>query len=111
GPRGEDLLLEGELEAGVDREAEVRAGRPRVLDDGGVRDGPTGHVALRVHDPRTARQVGVVVLLNAVLADAVAVDEAEELRGERRIGPAALVGIDAHRLRLEHHPPEHLRLW
>ena len=45
----------------------------------------------------------LVVLLDAVLADAVAVDEAEEVGGERRVGPAALVRVDPDGLRLEEH--------
>ena len=43
----------------------------------------------------------LVELLDAVLALAVAVDEAEELRGERRVRSAALVWVDANGLGLE----------
>ncbi len=60
-----------------------------------------GDVPLGLDDPRPARELLLVVLLDAVLADAVAVDEAEELRGEGRVRGAAGLRVDADRLRLE----------
>ena len=85
-PRGEDLLLDGELEAGVDRQAEVLARRPGSVDDGGVRDRRDRRRRVWAWTIRGwPASCVLVVLLDAVLADALAVDEAEELRGERRV--------------------------
>ena len=102
-PGGQDLALERELEPRIDRQADVLAGQARVLDDDRVRDRPGRDIPLGVNDPRLPAELGLVVLLDAVLADAVPVDEAEEVSGEGRIGPRALVRVDPDRLRLEEH--------
>ena len=105
-PRREDLLLDRELEAGVDRQAEVRRRACRGLNDrpaSGI--GLAGDVALGEHACRGVPASSVlVVLLDAVLADALAVDEAEELRRERRVRGAARLRVDPDRLGLERQP-------
>ena len=103
GPRGEDLALERELEPRIDRQPDVLAGLPRIFDDDRVRDRPGGDVPLGVDDPRPSAEVVLVVLLDAVLTDPVPIHEAEQVGGERRVGPGTLVGVDAHGLGLEEH--------
>ena len=100
-PGGEQLLLDRELEAGVDRQAEVRAGRSGLQDRRGVGHGVPRCVVLQRDQARHPRQLGVVVLLDAVLPDALAVDEAEQMRGERRLGSAAGLRIQALLLGLQ----------
>jgi hypothetical protein len=48
-----------------------------------------------------ARELRLVALLDAILADAVAIDEAEELRGEGRVRRTAGQREDPLRFRLE----------
>ncbi len=55
----------------------------------------------RLDHLRLAREHVLVVLLDAVLADAGAVHEAEEMGGERAVGAAAGLRVDPDRVRLE----------
>ena len=100
-PRREQLLLEGQLEAGVDRETDVLADRARRLDDRRLGHRPPVHVALGDHDPRRAGEGLLVGLLDAVLAVVLAVDEAEQMGSQRGLGSAARLRIDPLRLGLE----------
>ena len=60
-------------------------GAPGILDDGRVRDRPARRRRAGRGRSAAGRRAVLVELLDAVLADAVAVDEAEELRRERRV--------------------------
>jgi hypothetical protein len=105
-PGVEDRLLDGELEPGVDRQPDVRSGHAGLVDDGGLRDRAGVDVALSEQDARRAGEQLLVALLDAVLADALAVDEADEVRRERRIRAAARLRVGPQRLRLERHVRE-----
>ncbi len=107
-PRGEEFLLDRQLEAGVDGRPDVLARRPVVDDLGRIEQRPPVRVAVRDHDLRVARQRRLVGLLDPVLALPVAVDEAQQLRRQGRVGSAARLRIDAHRLRLERDAEEPL---
>ncbi len=63
-------------------------------------------VALEVRDPRRAAERVLIGLLHAVLAGALAVHEAEELRAERRVAAAAGLRIHPERLGFERDPGE-----
>src|SRR4029077_10434687 len=76
-PRGKELLLDPELEPGVDGQRQVGARRPRLGDGRVVEDGHAARVALGHDDPRLATELRLVLLLDTVLAATVAVDEAE----------------------------------
>ena len=76
-------------------------GRAGLADDRVLEHRPAARVALRDDDPRLAGERRLVVLLDAVLAAALAVDEAEQVRGERRARSATDLRIDALGLRLE----------
>ena len=75
-----------ELEPGVDRQAQVDPGDARATAP--RRAG--NRIAVRVGDGqvdlRLPGQLLLVALLDAVLALALAVDEAEQLGGQRRVG-------------------------
>ena len=79
-------------------------GRARLGDGRVVEDGHAARVALGDDDPRLAAELRLVLLLDAVLAAAVAVDEAEEVRGEARVRSAARLRVDALGLGLERQP-------
>ncbi len=95
---GHHLLLDGQLEVGVDREGDVLAGRAGVDDLGRIDQRPAGDRAGGKDHLRATRQGVLVVLLDAVLADSVAVDEAEQLGRQRRLGSAADLRLDPGRL-------------
>ena len=67
-PGGEQLLLDPELEAGVDGQREVRPGGARLLDRGVVEDRQAARVAFGDDDARLAGELCLVFLLDAVLA-------------------------------------------
>ena len=81
-PGGEELLLDPQLEAGVDGQAQVRAGHARLRHGRLVDDRLAARVALGDDDPRLAGERRLVGLLDAVLAVALAIDEAQQVRGE-----------------------------
>ena len=105
-PRGEELLLDPQLETGVDRQAQVRAGRPGLADDGLLEHRLAARVAMRDDDPWLAGERRLVVLLDAVLAAALAVDEAEEVGREGRARSAADLRIDPLGFRFERQAEE-----
>ena len=86
-----ELLLEHQLEAGVDGQADVRAGHAGVHEALGVGDDASRDVALRREHPGAAAEQVLEALLDAVLALAVPVGEAEQPAGQRRVRGAALV--------------------
>jgi hypothetical protein len=102
-PRREQLLLDRELQPGVDREAQVGARNAGLVDDRGLGNRPGIHVALREQDARRAGQKLLVLLLDAVLADALPVDEPDDVGGERRLRTAAGLRMGPDRLGLERH--------
>ena len=92
--RGQELLLDGQLQARVDGQAQVLAGDALLGDLGRLGPDPPAHVALRHGHARLAGQDVLVVALDAVLARALAVDEPEEVRGQARVGAAAGLRVD-----------------
>ena len=101
-PGREELLLDLQLEAGVDRQAQVRAGHARPATTVASSSiGLAARVALGDDDPRLAGERRLVGLLDAVLAAALAVDEAEQVRGEGRARAAADLRVDPLGLGLE----------
>ena len=100
-PRREELLLDAQLESGVDRQAQVRPGLARLADRRVIEDRLATGIALRDDDPRLARQGRLVLLLDAVLAAAVAIHEPEQVGRQARARAAADLRIDALRLRFE----------
>ena len=79
-------------------------GRARLHDRRVIEDGEPARVALRGDDPRLAAELRLVLLLDAVLAAAVTIDETEQVRGEGRVRSATRLRIDALGLRLERQP-------
>ena len=100
-PGRQELLLHLELEAGIDGEADVLAGRALGDHVGRSRDGLATRIALRHGDPGRPTQDVLVVLLDAVLPQALAVDEPEEVGRQRRVGTAARLRVDPQGLRFE----------
>ena len=105
-PGGEELLLDAQLEAGIDRQPDIRAGHAGLGDVGRVHLGPAAGVSICDDDLGRAGERRLPGLLHAVLADAVLVDEAEEVRRESRLGATAGLRIDALRLRFERQPED-----
>jgi len=107
-PGREELLLDLQLEPGIDGQAQVGAGRAGLADDAIVEVGLAARVTLGDDDPRLAGQRRLVLLLDAVLAAALAIDEAEEMRRQRRTRPATDLRVDALGLGLERQREEPL---
>ncbi len=74
-PRGEEFLLDPQLESGVDRELEVLAGAAGLADDGLVEIRDTAGITLGHDRAWLAGQGGLVGLLHPVLPEPFAVDE------------------------------------
>ena len=90
---GQELLLDAELEAGVDGQPQVLAELPGLHDlrpSSGSARPLASRWAMRMRG-EPAQDV-LVVLLDAVLAGVLAIDEAEQVRGERRSGPPPACG-------------------
>ena len=100
-PRPRAAPARRQLQAGVDRQPDVRPRTPGVGDERRLRDRPDVRRRAAHQDARRAGQQVLVALLHAVLALALAVDEAEQVRRERESGPPPRCGYDADRLRLE----------
>ena len=82
-------------------ERDVLPGVAGIEHDGRVGHRVAGGVLLGGDDARHARELVLVELLDAVLPLPVPVDEAEDVRRQGRVRPAAGLRVDAHRLRLE----------
>ena len=93
-PRGEQLLLDPQLETGVDRQAQVGAGRAGLATDASSSIAWPPASRSRDDDPWLAGERRLVVLLDAVLAAALAIDEAEEVGREGRARSPADLRID-----------------
>src|SRR6185436_18691575 len=89
------------LQAGVNGEEQVGSGLPAVVDVRRVLQDSAGDVALRDRDPWRARERRLVELLHPVLPDALAVDEPEQMGGQCRVRPAALLRVHPERPGLE----------
>src|SRR5439155_14582427 len=89
---------------GIDRQAEVLPGDAGLEDLGGVGYEVIARIALCEDDPRLSGEGVLVVLLDPVLALAVAIDEPEQLRGERCARRSAGERIEKERLGFEGDP-------
>ena len=76
-------------------------GVPGLADLGRLGHRPPVDVALRQERRGASRPGVLVVLLDAVLARALAVDEAQEVGRQRRVRAAAGLRVDALGLRLQ----------
>src|SRR3990170_7932405 len=102
----EELLLELELEARVGGQLHVGPGHAGIDDLERRGDGPAGRVELGDGASRGAREEGLPALLDPVAAVAFAIDEADELRGERGTGRASGCRKGAYRRWVEADPAE-----
>ncbi len=105
-PRRIQLLLQLQLEAGVDADGDVLAVGARFEDLRGA-ERPAELVPGGRHLLGSSGQDVVVLALDAVVAGAVAAaDEPEELAGKGRVRLTPRVGVDAHGMRQQDQPAQ-----
>jgi len=100
-PRRQQFLLDPELEARIDGEVQVGPRLALLRDRRRIEQRLAARVTLRDDDPRLAGEGRLVRLLDAVLAAAVAIDEAQEIGRETRGRPATGLRIHPLRFRFE----------